>query len=349
MTDISDCYGSIYTHTISWALHGRESAKQNRSKKLLGNQLDNCLQDMHNRQTNGIPQGSVLSDFLAEIILGYADLLLSDAISEQRIDDYQILRYRDDYRIFTNTQEDGRRILMILTQVLGELNFKLNSGKTVTSDDVITTSIKKDKRAWVQTLHNATSLQEWLLVIREFALMYPNSGSLMAAMSNFRESIEHQEQRPNHNDSLLAILADLMLRNPRIYAIGASTISKLLSFENSKTANDYFSSLKRKFDRVPNTGVIELWLQRVSWKYNPEIQYNETLCDLIQGSKQNSDIWNFDWLNQEIKNQLDSMPVINESELDSMDLVMGLNETELFNNGYYDFYSTDSLDEEETA
>jgi len=37
-TDISDCYGSIYTHSISWALHTREYAKKNRNdKNLIGN------------------------------------------------------------------------------------------------------------------------------------------------------------------------------------------------------------------------------------------------------------------------------------------------------------------------
>jgi hypothetical protein len=143
VTDISDCYGSIYTHTISWAIHDRQIAKQNQSNKsFLGNKVDDYLQDMHNRQTNGIPQGSVLSDFLAEMILGYADSRLTKEINETDIKDYRILRYRDDYRIFTHAKEDGQHILMILTRVLGELNFKLNSSKTFTSDDIITASIR---------------------------------------------------------------------------------------------------------------------------------------------------------------------------------------------------------------
>jgi len=51
-------------------------------------------------QTNGIPQGSVLMDFIAEIVLGYTDLELSHKINQLKIEDYQIIRYRDDYRIF---------------------------------------------------------------------------------------------------------------------------------------------------------------------------------------------------------------------------------------------------------
>lgn len=349
VTDISDCYGSIYTHTISWAIHDREIAKQNQgNKSFLGNKVDDYLQDMHNRQTNGIPQGSVLSDFLAEMILGYADLQLTEEIDKTEIQDYQILRYRDDYRIFTNTKEDGQYILMILTQVLGELNFKLNSSKTFTSDDIITSSIKTDKIAWIQSVHNATSLQKSLLIIRELGKRYPNSGSLMTAMSNFRRTIEKLTKCPNHNDSLLAILADIMVRNPKIHATAASIISKLLSFENGKVARDYFTLVKGKFDKIPNTGMLELWLQRVSWKYDPTIRYDEALCNLINGGKSNSDIWNFDWLNPAVEIQLDSTPIIDESKLESMNKIMGLDETELFLNNYY-FDITDFLDTEEVA
>jgi RNA-directed DNA polymerase len=32
-TDITNCYGSIYTHTIPWALHGKEKAKSKKKKK----------------------------------------------------------------------------------------------------------------------------------------------------------------------------------------------------------------------------------------------------------------------------------------------------------------------------
>ncbi|QDJ13846.1 hypothetical protein CEP45_08415 [Mergibacter septicus] len=58
-------------------------------------------------QTNGIPQGSVLMDFIAELVLGYCDEILEEKLSERRIDNYFIIRYRDDYRVFTNSKEDA--------------------------------------------------------------------------------------------------------------------------------------------------------------------------------------------------------------------------------------------------
>ena len=35
-TDIADCYGSIYTHSIPWALHTKEVSKRTRGMTLLG-------------------------------------------------------------------------------------------------------------------------------------------------------------------------------------------------------------------------------------------------------------------------------------------------------------------------
>ena len=78
-TDITDCYGSIYTHSIAWALHGKNiiKANLNQLKGKLGNSIDEAIQSMQFRQTNGIPQGSILMDFIAEMVLGYADKILS--------------------------------------------------------------------------------------------------------------------------------------------------------------------------------------------------------------------------------------------------------------------------------
>lgn len=73
-TDIVNCYSEIYTHSIAWALHTREIAKNDRrNNELLGNIIDKHLQNMSYGQTNGIPQGSVLMDFIAEILLKYAE------------------------------------------------------------------------------------------------------------------------------------------------------------------------------------------------------------------------------------------------------------------------------------
>ena len=62
-------------------------------------------------QTNGIPQGSALIDFIAEIVLVYCDEKLTKKLESLNITDYKILRYRDDYRVFSNCSSDLELIL----------------------------------------------------------------------------------------------------------------------------------------------------------------------------------------------------------------------------------------------
>ena len=148
---------------------------------------------MRHGQTNGIPQGSVLMDFIAEMVLGYADLQLSEKIQAEKIDDYQIVRYRDDYRIFVNNPEDGDRILKCLTEVMIDLGLKLNATKTKASSAVIRASIKPDKLEWLfrnsSNKTTQTNPQKHLLTIHDHALQFPNSGSLLGALDDFHKKI----------------------------------------------------------------------------------------------------------------------------------------------------------------
>ena len=79
-TDVADCYGSIYTHSIAWAVESKTITKSQHgrnNKSLLGNIIDASIRNAQYKQTNGIPQGSVLMDFIAEIVSGYIDRILS--------------------------------------------------------------------------------------------------------------------------------------------------------------------------------------------------------------------------------------------------------------------------------
>ena len=196
-TDITNCYGSIYTHTVAWALMGKDEAKQKRhNSSLLGNIIDNYLQGMQYGQTNGIPQGSVLSDFIAEMVLAYADSQLNERLEFENILDYKIIRYRDDYRIFSNSKEEIEKIAFNLQSVLSELNFRLNSEKTFLTEDIISKSIKQDKLSYISRIplyrkrskkvySCMSNLQQEALYIHQFSKDYPNSGTLTKILTIF--------------------------------------------------------------------------------------------------------------------------------------------------------------------
>lgn len=46
ITDITNCYGSIYTHSINWAILGKEDAKRHIGKASLGHTIDTYMQGM---------------------------------------------------------------------------------------------------------------------------------------------------------------------------------------------------------------------------------------------------------------------------------------------------------------
>lgn len=131
--DISKCYPSIYTHSISWAFNGREKAYKDKGKKeKFENKLDFYLQKANHYQTNGIPIGSATSDIISEIILSKIDLSVSLDDSLKNID-FIGTRYKDDYRILCNTEEEATLIKDTLIFYLKEYNLWINESKTFIS------------------------------------------------------------------------------------------------------------------------------------------------------------------------------------------------------------------------
>ncbi|MDR4509390.1 MAG: RNA-directed DNA polymerase [Candidatus Brocadiaceae bacterium] len=338
-TDITDCYGAIYTHSIAWALHGKAEAKQNRNNKnLIGNQIDKHIQDMRNGQTNGIPQGSVLMDFIAEMVLGYADLELFQKIQSAKIKDYLILRYRDDYRIFVNNPRDGELIVKLLTEVTISLGLKLNPLKTKVNDDVVRTSIKADKIAWFSRKKSEKSLQKHLLIIHDHALEFPNAGSLAVALQDYYNRLSRVNKINERPLPLISIVVDIAYRNPRTYAVCSAILSKLLTFLETADKKSVLEKIQWKFTKIPNTGHLQIWLQRISKPEFQDMKYDEPLCQLVAG--ETADIWNLGWISSnELKNAIDANSIIDRNRLNAIEPIIPAEEFELFirkqMEGYY--------------
>jgi hypothetical protein len=316
-TDIIDCYGDIYTHSIAWALHGKSEAKKRENRNnidLIGNVVDSHIRDMRHGQTNGIPQGSVLMDFIAEMVLGYADIELTKKIVEQEIKDYRILRYRDDYRIFVNNSQDGDRILKCLTEVMIELSLKLSPAKTKISNKVISSSLKEDKLSWICRRQGDKNLQKHLLVIYNHSTEYPNAGSLKAVLKDFYKRIggykKYDQPLP-----LISIVVDIAYRNPNTYAVCAAILSMLIEFLKTLEEKQLvIEKTRRKFSRIPNTGHMEIWLQRISLLFAPDLEFDEPLCRLVRGESMS--IWNSDWISStDLKKVIDAKKIIAEDKV----------------------------------
>lgn len=346
LTDITDCYSSIYTHTIPWAIHTKKWAKSNR-KKGIGNEIDSKISYLQHGQTNGIPQGNVLMDFIAEIVLGYVDLKLSEKLKkltkQSKLNDFRIIRYRDDYRIFSNYKEQTEIIIKTLSQILSDVNLKLNSSKTFLSSDIIQDAIKPDKIYWDMkylSIYNINEsqktfkigIQKHLLQIKMLSDKYPNSGSIKKALTElYKLRIYGLESKPNDIHQIISIVTYIMRKSPNSVEHCIAILSKLFKFLSRSEVNKIIDSILFKFNKLPNTDFIEIWLQRLSVTYNKEKQYTSKLCQKVK-DKSNVEIWDSSWLKNEV--DFDESNIIDEKYLSSMRMEMLINEVDLFANEY---------------
>ena len=123
--DIATCFPSIYTHSIPWALHGKEAAKKSDNLiDLAGNLLDRCTQATRERQTNGLLIGPHASNIISEIILTQIDADL------QKKGYRKVYRHVDDYRFYATSFEEAERFIKDLGLALRAFEMSLNEKKT---------------------------------------------------------------------------------------------------------------------------------------------------------------------------------------------------------------------------
>lgn len=327
-TDIINCYGSIYTHSIAWAIHTKSIAKQKRYNfDLIGNLIDLHLRAMNNGQTNGIPQGSVLMDFIAEVVLDYADRKLSKSLKKIGIEDYTILRYRDDYRIFVNNPQDGERILKSLTEVLIGLSMKLHTTKTFSCNEVIKYSIKQDKLAWNNTMQY-DNIKKQLLQIYCHSLQYPNAGSLCAPLDNMNDILPKKKIHSDEKMSIVSIIVDLAVRNPHIIPVCFSILSILMSSpDKCNLSKEMVDKIRKKFKNLPESGLLDIWLQRITMPCMRSVKFSEPVTHVVYevasqvGDKKyrhnrGKTIWNSDWISsQSLRRDLAASSIVLKREL----------------------------------
>lgn len=128
-TDIKNFYPSIYTHSISWAIHKKEKIRNGNENnfRLVGNVLDKLIRFGNDRKTNGIPIGPAISDLIAEIVLTAVDKSFTKSI---RNEDLVAARYKDDYFFLIKNDEQADRIIKSLQNCFKEFNLFINEEKT---------------------------------------------------------------------------------------------------------------------------------------------------------------------------------------------------------------------------
>jgi len=124
--DFSRFYQTLYTHSVSWALHSKSVAKTRRSdRSLAGNAIDFAVRNTQDQQTLGIPVGPETSDLIAEMIGGAIDEQLQSDVSN-----LVGIRYVDDFNLYFGTRAEAEEALAALIAAAREYELEINQSKT---------------------------------------------------------------------------------------------------------------------------------------------------------------------------------------------------------------------------
>jgi RNA-directed DNA polymerase len=216
------------------------------------------------------------------------------------------------------------------TVVLAKQGLKLSSGKTSCTHDIISGAIKADKLKQLRTRAYDRSLQKHLLLIHQHAQEFPIAGSVARALSFFYRRISKVTKLRSSVSVLLSIITDIAFQNPRCYPHAAAIISKLLSLiADASERASIVHRIRTKIERLPNTGYMQLWLQRAAIELKDSLQFDDSLCKLVAGDL--STIWDSSWISSPaLKASLDSKKIINQKILNETMPVIPYSEVELF-------------------
>jgi hypothetical protein len=164
--DVSKCFSSIYTHSISWAVRGKVFGKKMKSKSKISyfeDDFDALMRNMNWGETNGILVGPEVSRIFCEMILQGADV----SIQSRLPDDVCVRRYMDDYFIFGRDPESCAIAERVISDEIAQFNLHLNENKRelamsplVTSLSVARLRMNEFSSALVETFRNSLRRRE---------------------------------------------------------------------------------------------------------------------------------------------------------------------------------------------
>ncbi|CAN7317083.1 RNA-directed DNA polymerase [Pseudomonas sp. LjRoot71] len=144
--DVANCFGSIYTHSLEWAIQGYDEAKKKLQDKAAprhwSSKLDTVLRNAKRKETTGLPVGPGTSSIAVEIILA--------AVDKELAANFRFVRYIDDYTAYCATHIEAQEFIRALNIALSQYRLTLNLSKTK-----ITELPEPLVDSWVTKLNNA--------------------------------------------------------------------------------------------------------------------------------------------------------------------------------------------------
>lgn len=367
VSDITNCYGSVNPQAIDWALSRRGTSMECTGNHAPARNIMRYLRDFQQGRNIGIPQGCAMFDLTAEMILCYSDLLLHEELVRKGIHDgYEILRYRDDYKIFCNDRDRLETISYTLQHVLESLNFRMNSSKTRISDSIITDSVKQDKLFYIfnTPIFNKKGcdfdgIQKHLMYILMFGRKFPDAGQLKTLLGDLDKRVAALMEPDPGNDgktargtrenirAMSAIATQIAYENLSCAHYALRIISRLTaSMRDEEERTDIIRKVCDRLYSQPNSTYSKLWLQNMTYSHDAMTgnvsRYDVSLCRIVMG--ENIPLWNNNWLKPELTDGFSQCPIVNKDTLAKVTPVITFKEKRAYDEAYE---SMDNIDFED--
>lgn len=354
VTDITNCYGSIELDAIAKALARKGTNETTNKNDERANNIVRLLAAMQKGKNTGIPQGSILFDFVAELVLGYSDLLLHEALLRKGVkDDFKILRYRDDYRVFCNSRTTLELISYTIQDTLAALNMHLNSQKTKITDDIVTGAVKADKLWYIKNTPvlnkkacDFDGLQKHMLYILQLGREFPNGGQVKAQLAALDQRVldvlkpkdfsshfitlstgdeDEQTEAPTlvpgkiveNVRAMAAIGTQIAIENVGAFNHALRVVSHMVnSLNDAEEKWDIFEKVVNKLLKRPNSGLDQVWLQHISYQMDKKkntCPYDVKLCQFAMG--ETAELWNNTWLRPSLTKGLPTNSICDQEAL----------------------------------
>lgn len=160
--DISSCYNSIYTHSFTWSVVGKDQAKrelaqakrERKSRPAPLDGLDRAVRAAQSGQSVGIPIGPDSSLVLAELVLSAVDVSLMRRLRDASPgpaspSTLPALRLIDDFEYYARTRSEAEDVRRHWEEALAEFELSCNVEKTWIAElpeDVEETAIRELRR-----------------------------------------------------------------------------------------------------------------------------------------------------------------------------------------------------------
>lgn len=191
-----------------------------------------------------------------------------------------------------------------------------------------------------------------LISLHEFSLTHTNAGTIARVLSQVYKDIRRKRRlsldaqineigekkirmrkvdivKLSDMEKLCSILVSIMTRNSNIYSIGCAILSHLLEMERDEGKKEALKSkIIEKLRTIQNSGILELWLQRICLQ-NKDIIWSEMLTKKV--NEDEIEIWNFDWVKEDISSNIKkNLSFIDQKKKNKLGKKVSSDEVEVF-------------------